>query len=361
MINIAIVTRSTLYTNPGGDTVQIQETVAHLSKMGVQADIFLTNNNINFDTYDIVHFFNLIRPADIIRHLKKINVPLAVSPVLVDYSEFDKYYRKGFQKMFFSYAGAGTIEYLKTAARWLMGKDMFPGFFYLLNGHSRSMKLVLGNTKMLLPNSDSELQKCLQLSPAGISSHIVPNGVNTEIFNGAVNDPGKDASLIICAARIEGIKNQLTLIRALNNTKYKLMLIGAPSAGASAYYKQCRKEAADNIIFTGQLTQSELKHYYQRAKVHILPSWFETCGLSSLEAASLNCNIVITSKGFAKDYFGANAYYCDPASEVSVFNAVEQAVAAPVNHFFSQHIRNEFTWMKAAAETLKAYQTLLDS
>ncbi|MBK7308934.1 MAG: glycosyltransferase [Chitinophagaceae bacterium] len=57
------------------------------------------------------------------------------------------------------------------------------------------------------------------------------------------------------------------------------------------------KEAAGNIVFAGRLTQTALANYYARARVHVLPSWFETCGLSSLEAAAMGCNIVITARG----------------------------------------------------------------
>ena len=34
---------------------------------------------------------------------------------------------------------------------------------------------------------------------------------------------GKDPLMVLCVARIEGIKNQLNLIKALNNTEYQLL------------------------------------------------------------------------------------------------------------------------------------------
>ena len=99
--------------------------------------------------------------------------------------------------------------------------------------------------------------------------------------------------------------------------------------------------------------------YYKKAKVHVLPSWHETCGLSSLEAAAMGCNIVITDKGFTREYFGENAFYCNPASPESIFNAVEQAAQAGYNSVLQQKILHHYTWQQAAASTLKAYQNIL--
>jgi glycosyltransferase involved in cell wall biosynthesis len=90
--------------------------------------------------------------------------------------------------------------------------------------------------------------------------------------------------------------------------------------------------------------------------VHVLPSWFETCGLSSLEAASMGCNIVITRKGYAAEYFQDNAFYCDPASPSSIRAAIEQAAIAPLRKEFQQKIFSHFTWQNAAAATYQAYK-----
>ena len=85
------------------------------------------------------------------------------------------------------------------------------------------------------------------------------------------------------------------------------------------------KLAAKNIHFIDHLPQEELIHYYQKAKVHVLPSWFETCGLSTLEAAAMGCNIVITNKGYASEYFNDHAFYCDPSSPASILDAIYKA------------------------------------
>ena len=105
-MKVAFIARSSLYTAKGGDTVQMLHTAKYLQQLNVQVDIRLANEKINYKEYDLLHFFNLIRPADILPHIGKANTPFVVTPLLIDYSEYDKQYRKGVSgKLFQSFIG----------------------------------------------------------------------------------------------------------------------------------------------------------------------------------------------------------------------------------------------------------------
>jgi len=92
----------------------------------------------------------------------------------------------------------------------------------------------------------------------------------------------------------------------------------------------------------------------------VLASWFETAGLSSLEAAAMGCNVVITRKGDAHEYFGDEAEYCDPASPTSIREAIERAASSEPNLLLQQKIYSDFTWSKAASRTFEAYTAALN-
>ena len=66
-MRVVFITRATLYSVKGGDTLQVLQTARHLEELGIQVDIRLTNERISYDQYDLLHFFNIIRPADIDR------------------------------------------------------------------------------------------------------------------------------------------------------------------------------------------------------------------------------------------------------------------------------------------------------
>lgn len=360
MIRVAMIVRSTLYTVPGGDTIQAIQTARSLKMQGIKADIKLTNETIDYSNYHLLHFFNITRPADILYHIRKVNIPFVVSTILINYSEYDKYHRKGFSGMLFRYLPGDAIEYLKAISRWILGKDKMMSLSYAWKGQKKSIHEIMGKARLLLPNSSSEYSRLKEIYNCQTNYIIVPNAVDGDLFR-FNKEAKKDPKLVICIARIEGIKNQLNLIRALNDTSYQLLIIGAPAPNQPEYYQTCREEASGNIHFIEHIPQEELVSYYQKAKVHVLPSWFETTGLSSLEAAAMGCNIVITDKGDTKEYFGSHAVYCSPSSPESIFAAVEKASSLPSNEILQEKIANLYTWQLAGMHTAEGYKKIINN
>jgi glycosyltransferase involved in cell wall biosynthesis len=357
-MKVAFITRSTLFNVPGGDTEQIRQTALYLKKTGIHADIRLTNESINYDSYDLLHFSNITRPSDILYHARKSKKPFVISPNLINYSEYDKYQREGFLGFVFKFFSADTNEYLKTILRWLLKKDVLRSKAYLRKGQKRSIREILKRSSLVLPNSHAEEAYLKTVYSIDKPFSIVPNGIDANLFTPDDNNT-KDNKLVICAARIEGLKNQYNLIRALNFSGYALLIIGDPAPNQKKYYQKCKDIAAHNIIFTGRLSQQEIAEIYKKAKVHVLPSWFETCGLSTLEAAAMGCNIVITDRGYTREYFGNDAFYCEPSDPDSILKAVQQASQQKVKKDLQKKIFNSYTWERAAEITAEAYKKLI--
>lgn len=353
-----MITRSTLYSARGGDTVQALQTARLLENYGIAADVKLTHEKIDYDHYQLLHFFNITRPADILHHIQKTNIPFVVSTILVNYSEYDKKHRSGFSGMLFRYLAADTVEYIKALLRWIRGSDRMMSLSFIWKGQKRSIHEILAKTSLLLPNSFSEYTRLSKMYSQPGNYLVVPNAVDSTLFryNSQVK---KEDNLILCVARIEGIKNQLNLVKALNNTKYRLLIIGDATPNQLAYYEACRRAAADNIHFIPQLPQQELVPYYQRARVHVLPSWFETTGLSSLEAAAMGCTIVVTAKGDTREYFGDAAVYCDPACSKSIYEAVATACLLPPDEALRIKIATQYTWQQASQRTAEGYKKII--
>ncbi|MES1223009.1 MAG: glycosyltransferase family 4 protein [Bacteroidota bacterium] len=357
-MRIAFITRSTLYEVPGGDTVQVTQLAKHLKKEGTIADIFLTTQKVDYSGYDLFYFTNIIRPSDTLFHIARIEKPFIVSPILIDYSEYDRQYRKGLSGAILRKFKRHTIEYIKTISRWLKGNDKLRSKKYLWQGQRKSIREILNKAAALLPGTESEYKTLQELFGVEKKYVVVPNGIDPSLFH-ADEDTMKDNNLVLCAARIEGLKNQLNLIKALNNTRYTLMLVGSHAPNQKDYYDECRKIAAKNILFYNHVPQEILTGYYKAAKVHALPSWFETCGLSSLEAAAMGCNIAISDKGFTRDYFGNDAFYCDPGSTESIFNAVDKAARSASVKQLQERVISNYTWQMAASITLETCKNVI--
>ena len=358
-MRVAFISRTSLYDDKGGDTIQIVQTAAQLKNLGVGVDIFLANEKPEYSVYDLIHFFNIIRPDDILIHIARTDKPFVVSTIFVDYSEYEKNARHGASAFLFKFLSPDFIEYLKCIARSLKNGEKIKSAYYLFNGHKRAIQKIIKKAALLLPNSQNEYERLVFSYSISKKYRIIPNGMDKNLFNPRSSEAERDDRLVLCVARVEGRKNQLNLIRALVNTSYRLVIIGARSTNQKSYYEQCKRAAAPNIQFFDFLEQEALLDYYRKAKVHALPSWFETTGLSSLEAAAMGCNIVITRKGDAFEYFKDDAYYCNPESPESIFQAVEQAASQAIPTGLSNFVREHYTWENAAKKTLEAYKEIL--
>ena len=360
-MKVAFISRTSLYTDKGGDTIQIVNTAAQLSILGIGVDIFLADEKPDYTLYDLLHFFNIIRPDDILPHITRTDKPFVVSTIFVDYSEYEKKARQGPITYLLKFLSPGFIEYLKVFARFIVNGEKIKSRYFLLNGQKRSIRKIVNMSATLLPNSKSEYDRLSLAYGIQKKYNIIPNGIDKTLFVPGTSSVQRDDRLVLCVARIEGRKNQLNLIRAILNTPYRLILIGAMSTNQVDYYKQCKLEAGPNVQFIDFLEQESLLDYYRKAKVHVLPSWFETTGLSSLEAAAMGCNVVITRKGDAYEYFKDDAYYCEPESVESIYQAVDQAASSTVPGALSYKIIEQYNWLIAAKKTKQAYLEILQS
>ena len=360
-MKVVFITRSTLYKVYGGDTVQIKATAKYLQQMGVEVDICLCDEQINYTQYDLIHFFNITRPADVIFHARKSGKPYVVSTIFVDFSSYERANRSRTMTLLGKFISSDSIEYLKVIGRWIKNGESIRSQEYILQGHRKSVRMVAEHASMLLPNSESEYTRFVEKYGTCNAHQVIYNAVDPEDFS--VSDlqlQGKrEDDLVICVARIEGRKNQINLIRALNNTSFRLLIIGDPAPNHISYYRECKSLAADNVQFIDFMPQQELLPYYLKAKVHALPSWNETCGLSSLEAAYAGCNLVISPDGDTREYFNDQAWYCDPAEPQSILKAVMKAAEAPVQLSLHHKIVSEYNWHESARQTAMAYEKVM--
>jgi len=360
-MNVLFIARSTLYSAPGGDTIQIQSTAKYLCRLGFHIDIVLANQSVDYSTYDLLHFFNITRPADILKHVKLSGKPFVISPIFIDYSEFERIYQTGWVSFLRRFLSNDETEYLKVIARFFKNGEKINSYSYLWRGQRRSIKYLLQRANYLLPNSESEYKRLYNKYQIQRPYVVVPNAIDKEKFASTISTIIRETDLVLCVARIEGIKNQLNLIKALNNSSFRLMIVGKPAPNHLSYYQSCVEIAGSNVQFIDHIPQEKLIPLYRKAHIHVLPSWFETTGLASLEAAAMGCKIVITDKGDTREYFQDYAHYCNPADPDSIRAAIESAASSVENSRLREHILSHLTWENAAQKTQYAYCKIINT
>lgn len=357
-MKVALISRSSMYSTKGGDTMQVINTAKELELLGVETDVFRASEIIDYERYDLLHFFNIIRPADHLYHISKSNKPYVVSTIYLDYTAFDHFGRTGFSSKLFQLAGKHRSEYLKNLFRYAKKQDKLVSKDYLL-GHLRAIKKVLTGAAVILPNSLSEYNRIQ--TDIGYSGNfmLVPNGIDKKLF-GTIPKGIERQQKVICVAQIYGMKNQLLLIKACKNLNIPLELIGQAPPNHKAYFDACRENAGNKLEITGFIPQNELIKKYAGAEVHALPSWFETTGLSSLEAGAMGCKLVVGTGGDTKDYFKNFAWYTDAMDENSLEKALVGALEGKYTPSLRELILEKYTWEQAGLATLKAYEKALD-
>jgi len=364
-MKILFQSRKTLFSVPGGDTVQLLKTAEALRTRGCLVEVS-TDLEPDLAGYDMVHLFNLMRPQEV--YLQALNAKrqgrrVALSTIYGPYVEYDRKARGGLLGVAARLLPHSQLEYLKVLARAVKNLELNRGTASLLaRGYKTLQEGIVDMTDVFLPNSSSEMARVHADFPASVAKPhvVVPNAVDTAVFDPdavAVSpEVLKHRGCVLSVARIEGRKCQLELVRAMRGLPWKLVLIGKPAPNHTAYYEQIKREAGPNVEFVGQVEHDRLAEYYKAAKVHCLISWMETPGLSSLEAGVMGCNVVLTEKGDTRDYFGDHAFYCEPDSVESIRRQIVKAYESPEDAALIAIIKERYCWSRTAERTEAGYR-----
>lgn len=372
-MKVLFLARSDLYKVPGGDTVQIENTANQLRKLGVEVYIS-TNLNVDVSRYDIVHVFQLDWVPETYFYVKKakdFKKPIVLSPIHhseIEVKMFDDLYAFGLRKVVgFFVRKQEHRDILKNIYRSFYNKAKFiPTLKSALLGYRRLQRRALELSDIVLVQTNKEAWDLQNTYNVKFKWEKVVNGVSEQFLNPKNFEnklPFKD--YIICVGRIEARKNQLNIIKAVKLIRQekgfedtKLVFIGRKSDHHRSYVSKFEKELRNNdwIIHTGYVKQEDLPSYYHFAKVCVSASWFESTGLTSLEALFCGINVVATGER-AKELLGNLAFYCNPWDVLSIKEAILKSLKAPAVKV-PESFRLEYTWENAAKKTLEIYAKL---
>jgi len=344
-VRVALV--NTVVAIPGGHLVQVEQTARYLAAAGVTVVPVDAPARLPKDV-EVAHVF--CGDLDTIRQARQHRIPVVVTPVYQP--EAWSYQLDG------QVRGAALVRRRAHLAARLARDalaDRHVDAAHELIARSEHRRMVYESADLLLPNSDGEARQIATELGVTTPMTVVPNGVDTTRFAAGA---GGDRQGVLCVGRFEPHKNQLGLIAAMQKIDADLTLVGPTHPHHGDYLERCRRAGGARVTFRNEMTHDELPDLYAATAVHALPSWFETTGLSSLEAAAAGCTIVTTSRGHAREYFADDAYYCDPADHQSLTISIEAALRQP-KPSARQRVINHYDWSVVAAATAAAYKGLL--
>jgi glycosyltransferase involved in cell wall biosynthesis len=354
--------RKDVDTYPGGDFIQLLKTKEHLEKSGVSVDLSFSYQE-RLKSYDLVHLFNVTRITDtylFFKNAKSQGKKIVLSPIyhsLKDMEDFYRYYYRFPYLNIVMYLALKEFYYPLRGKTTLSLKSIFQ--------YKQTVRTILTQSDILLPNSFLELETLEKELGVRNRYQVVPNA--TEVGTICFHSEYHKENLILCIGRIEPRKNVLNVIRAFKKVITKLpedtelIFIGTINESHKSYRKQFLKyvrEDENNIKYIGSLSHQEVLTYLKRARLLVLASFFETTGLVGLEALACQANIVISERGYTKEYFRDNAEFCDPYSVDSIEKAIEKGFSKEAPERISKHFLDNYTWSNTATLTLSAYRNL---
>lgn len=361
----------------GGDSVQIAATAKGLRRRGHHVTVACSDRP-DTSAFDLVHIFNartVNALAGQLASARAAGKPVVVSPIWISLT----------QARWGSLATRGVLEELRRnqdagdrLLRQLIDRQLAVScdgeiLRFDSAGDSTSKRLdqiakLLRLVNVMLPNSWLELAALRRdLTWQGTSVEIAPYGVDPGLFHDP--DPtifrrhsGISGPFVIQAGRVEPPKNPAMLLYALKDTTLPVVLAGRNDIDPT-YTELCRAIGGDRVHFYGHMPSQLLASAYAAASVHALPSWCETCGLVSLEAALAGTPVVASIAGHEAAYLEHEAWYCDPANPQSIRDAIEAAISAGPNAAKVRTLRNrilsQFNWDKMVEASERAYESLL--
>ena len=363
---IAFVARPDLLANPGGDTTQILATRVELQRMGIDVRLLLADRSCAalhrefIAECDLVHCFNMLLAYQfewMIDLATSHGRPVALSPIFWDMEAYER--------------GGHSIAWWKKTTLAVLSSGLGRPAQAMLSQRLKSVtynpyfrarvRAILAKCQVLLPNSSAEERLLHERFGERLPCRVVHNGCRALEISPS-HPAGAPERYVLCVGRIERRKNQLALVRAVAGLDLPLVFLGSVNHAEEGYWRQCRHAAARlgvRVVHVDGLPWEEVWPYYVHADAHAQPSWFETPGLSSLEAAAAGCPIVCTDQGSAGEYFGEYAEYCSPCNDASIRDAIRRALTAPSRRDErSAFVRAHYTWTIAAQQTLDAYRAL---
>lgn len=345
-LNILYVTHDLSFNIGGGAETQILKTRKFLNKKNCNVKLFdMWTDKI--EDYDILHIFNPgnfpVESAKLASLCNDIGVKICVSPIY-----------------WFSFKNSSNIMKAYTYSLKLpLLKELTSSI-----GTYNYIKELFERSDVIIPNTQEEsnlLRSIFNIKKSKIS--LVPNGVELRFKKGNNNLFKEKFGLNNFILYVGGVyprKNVLKLINAFRNTDINSNLVIIGKEVDKNYFSLCKKASDKRVIFLPPLPHDSemLVSAYKAAKVVVLPSYFETPGLSCLEGGLAGSNIVITEVGGTKEYFGDNVWYINPNNEKSISEALFSAYMSPKSTKLSKNIENKFTWDKIAEEMLKIYHNI---
>ena len=165
---------------------------------------------------------------------------------------------------------------------------------------------------------------------------IVPNAVHAAFFEVNAHPRPGTPPRVLCVGNVCALKNQNTLIRALDGLvdtwDLRLTFLGRAQRGepyADEFFNLV--QARPWCVWGGFASREALRESYREATLLALPSLEDNCPMALLEAMAAGVPVVAAGVGGVPDLIedGQTGFLCEPLDQAGMRRAIEKVLMAP--------------------------------
>jgi len=226
--------------------------------------------------------------------------------------------------------------------------------------------------------SAREIQEVLDLPSEQIA--MIYHGCSPDMFPGREEQKFQEVSsrlqlppspFILFVGGAEPRKNHTLLFEAFSQSaklvkSFSIVAVGeVESRGASLVRTARELGISDSVCCPGYVSVEDLRMLYAHAECFVFPSLYEGFGIPLLDAMACGAPVIAGSRSALPEVAGDAALYVDPQDSEELGAELERLVS---DRALQEQLRNkgfervkQFTWDRAAQETLALYREVLDA
>ena len=336
--------------------------VDNLNNISINNKLFLLSNSQKTNE---TNFKNIICNSDVFSISEQLELPILNSK-----GKFDLFHSPHFVFPIFNFKKLVLTIHDLTPL-------LFPEYFSKIARLYMKWMIWLAKFKANKIIAVSENTKQDLINKFGIDKGkiaVVYNGVDVsyEIINNQTRlsqvkekyETGQE--YILYVGNVKPHKNISRLLKAFSmvNRNSKLIIVGKRNKVYDEVHKIIKEyQLKDKVVFTEFVPDEDLLLLYNAATVFVYPSLYEGFGLPPLEAMACGTPVITSNVSSLPEVVGDAAITIDPYDIDELVNEINNVISNPkLQQKLSRKGLNrakKFTWRKAAEETLKVYEEVL--
>jgi len=239
-------------------------------------------------------------------------------------------------------------------------------------------KMTVKMADHIICSTEDEKDYLISVGADPLRTSIIPNGVDVERFTvGSTSFSFRkkfdvSGKIVLAVGRLSKEKGLDYLLKAASKvkndmpkTRVNFVLVG-PDYGVEAKLSSQAQSLGieGNVLFVGPLRDAELTSAYLESDVYVLPSLFESFGMTLLEAMAAGKPIVASRYSAAPDLLrnGAKGYMINPYRPEEMAKALETLLTdsqlADRMGRINRSIVTQYSWNHIAEKIEKVYDAV---